>query len=151
MSWKEFEERAPRMATLGIEKLNRKIAYLAILNKDGSPRLHPITPFIGSGVLFMFTEPSSPKIRDLHRDGRYALHCSVDRKEGESLIEFLVSGVANMINDSSVRTAAANIAASPVLRDDYILFELQVYKVMLIEYDHDGRRTVQRWDQEETN
>ena len=151
MSWKEFEERAPRMATLGIEKLNRKIAYLAILNKDGSPRLHPITPFIGNGMLFMFTEPSSPKIRDLHRDSRYALHCSVDRKEGEPLIEFLVSGVANIIKDRSARTAAANIAASPVLTDDYVLFELQVYKVLLIEYDHDGRRTVQRWDQEARN
>ena len=56
-----------------------------------------------------------------------------------------------MINDSSVRTAAANIAASPVLTDDDVLFEFQVYKVMLIEYDHDGRRTVQKWDQEERN
>ena len=151
MSWKELEERAPKVATLGIEKLNRKIAYLAILNKDGSPRLHPITPFIGNGMLFMFTEPSSPKIRYLRQDGRYALHCSVDRKEGESLIEFLVSGVANIINDRSVRTAAANIAASPVLSDDYVLFEFQVYKVMLIEYDNEGRRTVQRWDQEARN
>ena len=151
MSWVDLEECAPKMATLGIEKLNRKIAYLAILNKDGSPRLHPITPFIGNGMLFMFTEPSSPKIRDLRRDGRYALHCSVDRKEGEPLVEFLVSGVANIINDRSVHTAAANIAASPVLTDDYVLFEFQVYKVMLIEYDNVGRRTVQRWDQEERN
>ncbi len=52
MSWKAFEEQAPEMAALGIEKLNRKVAYLAILKRDGSPRLHPITPFIGDGMLF---------------------------------------------------------------------------------------------------
>ena len=147
MSWKKFEENAPRIASLGFEKLNWKVSYLAILNKDGSPRLHPVTPFIGNGMLFMFTEPSSPKIRDLRRDGRYALHCSVDRKEGEPLKEFLVTGVATIINDSSLRASAANIAASPVVLDDYVLFEFQVRKVLAIEYDDDGKRTIQRWNQ----
>ena len=61
------------MAALGFERLNRKVAYLATIKKDGSPRLHPVTPFIGNGMLFVFTEPSSPKIGDLRRDGRYAL------------------------------------------------------------------------------
>jgi hypothetical protein len=146
MSWKKLEENAPRMATLGFEKLNRKIAYLAILNQDGSPRLHPITPFIGDGMLFMFTEPASPKIRDLRRDGRYALHCSVDRKEGEPLFEFLVQGTAKMISDPSVRAAAANIAGSPVVTKDYALFEFQLEKAMAIEYDNDGKRTIHRWN-----
>jgi hypothetical protein len=146
MSWKIFEERAPQMATLGIERLNRKIAYLATLRKDGSPRLHPITPFIGNGMLFMFTEPSSPKIRDLRRDGRYALHCSTDRKEGEPFIEFLVSGTAQAIKDETVRRQAAEgIAASPVVTDEYILFEFEVDHVLMVEYDCDGQRTVRHW------
>jgi len=149
-SWKEFEEHAPRMASLGFERLNRKVSYLATLKKDGSPRLHPITPFIGNGMLFMFTEPSSPKIRDLRRDGRYCLHCSVDRKEGEPLLELLVEGTARIISDNSVRVEAVNIAASPVVANDYVLFEFQVYKGLVIEYDKDGRRTVHRWDREET-
>ena len=54
-------------------------------------------------MLFMFTEPSSPKIRDLRRDGRYALHGSVDRKDGEPLIEFLVSGAAQSLSDKLIR------------------------------------------------
>ena len=151
MSWKEFEEQSPEMASLGIEKLNRRVAYLAILKKDGSPRLHPITPFIGNGMLFMFTEPSSPKIRDLRHDGRYALHCSVDRKEGEPLIEFLVSGTAKTITDSTLRAQAENIAASPIVIDEYVLFEFQVDNVMAIEYDQDGRRTIHRWHRERMN
>jgi hypothetical protein len=88
MSWKDFEEQTPPIASRGYDMLNRRIAYLATLKKDGSPRLHPETPFIGNGMLLMFTEPSSPKIRDL----RYTLHCSVNRKEGEPLVEFLVEG-----------------------------------------------------------
>jgi hypothetical protein len=148
MSWKEFEDHAPKLASLGFEKLNRLVSYLAILNKDGSPRLHPITPFIGNGMLFIFTEPSSPKIRDLRRDGRYALHCSVDRKENEPLKEFLVTGNARIITDSLLRAAAVNIAASPVVLDDYILFEFQVQKVLAIEYDDNGKRTIYRWNQD---
>jgi len=151
MSWREFEEQAPRLASLGFEKLNRKVSYLALLEKDGSPRLHPVTPFIGNGMLFMFTEPSSPKIRDLRRDGRYALHCSVDRKEGEPLKEFLVTGTANIITSGSVRTAAVNIAASSVVLDDYVLFDFQVHKVLVVEYDDNGKRTIYRWNQEERN
>jgi hypothetical protein len=38
-----------------------------------------------------------------------------------------------------------NIAASPVLSNDYVLFELLISKILLITYDHDGNRTVHRW------
>jgi hypothetical protein len=152
MSWKIFEEHAPTMATLGVERLNRKIAYLSTLRKDGSPRLHPITPFIGNGMLFMFTEPSSPKIRDLRRDGRYALHCSVDRNEGEPLIEFLVSGMAKVVNNMTVRRqVAAEIAASPVVTDEYFFFEFQVDNVLVVEYDRDGERTIRHWHSPASN
>ena len=125
MSWKVFEEHSPELARLGYEKLNRKIAYLATLKKDGAPRLHPVRPFIGNGMLFIFTEPSSPKIQDLSRDGRYAMHCTVG---GEGpLIEILVSGEAVVISNPRVREQAESIAASPVVIDSYVLFEFQIY------------------------
>jgi hypothetical protein len=148
MSWKEFEEDCPQLASLGFEKLNRKIVYLAILKKDGSPRLHPVTPFIGNGMLFMFTEPSSPKIRDLRQDGRYALHCSVSR-EGP-LIEFLVSGNAEEISDLIVRAQAESIAAAPVVNDSYVLFEFQVKRVLVVEYDDERKKVIRRWSREKT-
>jgi hypothetical protein len=148
MSWKEFEEDYPQLASLGFEKLNRKIVYLAILKKDGSPRLHPVTPFIGNGMLFMFTEPSSPKIRDLRQDGRYALHCSVSR-EGP-LIEFLVSGNAEEISDLIVRAQAESIAAAPVVNDSYVLFEFQVKRVLVVEYDDERKKVIRRWSREKT-
>ena len=146
MSWKYFEEHAPELASLGVERLNRKIAYLATIRKDGSPRLHPVTPFIGNGMLFIFTEPSSPKIGDLRRDGRYALHCSVERGENDPLIEFLVSGNTLVIDDKSVRRQQAeSIAASQVVTDTYILFEFQVNNVLVVEYDEDWKPVPRRW------
>lgn len=145
MSWSEFERQAPGLASMGFERLNRKIAYLATLKKDGSPRLHPVTPFIGNGMLFIFTEPSSPKIRDLRRDGRYALHCSVDRKKGEPLVEFLVTGTARVITDPLVRDQAVILADSPILTDEYALFDFQIQRALWIEYDQDGKRTIRHW------
>lgn len=143
MSWKLLEENAPELAYLCYEKLNRKIAYLATLKQDGSPRLHPVTPFIENGVLFIFTEPSSPKISDLRRDGRYALHCSVG---GEGpLTEILVSGEALVISDLDIRQQAERTAASSVVLESYVLFEFQVRQVLVVEYDEQRTPMVRRW------
>ena len=143
MSWKVFERDSPELARLGYERLNRKIAYLATLKKDGSPRLHPVTPFIENGMLFIFTEPSSPKIRDLRRDGRYALHCTVG---GEGpLIEIQVSGEASVITDACVREQAQRIAASQVVIDSYVMFEFQVRRVLVVEYDEEKKPVVRKW------
>jgi hypothetical protein len=146
MSWKEFEGESPELASLGFEKLNRKIVYLAILKEDGSPHINPVTPFIENGMLFMFTEPTSPKIRNLRRDGRYAMHCSVSR-EGP-LIEYLVSGDAEEITDSIVREQAENLAAAPVVNESYALFEFQVKRVLAVEYDEEKKKVIRRWNRE---
>lgn len=143
MSWKDFENAYPDLASLGFEKLNKKICYLALTEKDGSPRVHPVTPFIGSGMLFMFTEPSSPKIRDLRHDGRYALHCSVGR-EGP-LVEFLVSGNARLITDPLVRQQAELIASSPVVVESYALFEFYIAHVLAVEYDEAKQKIIHCW------
>lgn len=146
MSWKTFEEASPKMAKLGFERLNTKIAYLATIRKDGSPRLHPVTPFIGSGMLFIFTEPSSPKIGDLNRDSRYSLHCGVG---GEGpLIEVQVCGEARIISDPQRREQAKRIANSPVVSDKYFLFEFQVQRVLLVEYDQGKKPVIHRWTRE---
>jgi len=58
--------------------LERRVAYLGTTRTDGSPRVHPVSPFIGAGCLFVYMEPTSPKAADLRRDARYALHCGVE-------------------------------------------------------------------------
>ena len=143
MSWKVFEEQSPELAALGLEKLNRTICYLSLLDNEGVPRIHPITPFIGGGRLFMFTEPTSPKIGDLRRDGRYAIHSAVTR-DGP-LIEFLVTGEAERITDPTLRAQAVQIASSPVVSDDYALFEFHVGRVLVVTYDEEKKKIVHRW------
>ena len=50
MTWKILEEQQPELA-FGAERLNGKVAYLATIRKDGSPRLYPMTPIVGQGHL----------------------------------------------------------------------------------------------------
>lgn len=124
MSWKLLAEQQAALAAFGAERLNGRVAYLATIRKDGSPRVHPMTPIIGQGHLFVFMEPTSPKGHDLQRDGRYAIHCAVHDTSGESG-EFMITGQARLVNDAAQRTLAAQLA-SYVPKDRYILFEFGV-------------------------
>src|SRR5213594_4047662 len=111
MSWKLLEDQQPDLAAFGAKRLNGYVAYLATVRKDGSPRVHPVTPIIGQGHLFVFMEPTSPKGHDLQRDGRYALHCSVTDSSGASG-EFSFLGQAHLTNDAELRALAARLAAT---------------------------------------
>jgi general stress protein 26 len=73
------------------------VAYLATVRKDGTPRVHPMTPIIGQGHFFVFMEPTSPKGHDLRRDGRFAIHCAVSDNSGASG-EFSITGHAPVIS-----------------------------------------------------
>jgi hypothetical protein len=119
-----LERQEPELAAYGFERLNGKVAYLATLRKDGSPRVHPVTPIIGQGHCFVFMEPSSPKGRDLRRDGRYALHGAVRDPSGQSG-EFVMAGRARLIDAPELRALAARLSSyTPAER--YILFEFDV-------------------------
>lgn len=136
MSWKTFEEQAAELAEFVKTRLHNKVAYLATIRKDGSPRVHPFTPIIGEGYFFVFMEPTSPKGHDLRRDGRYAVHCSVSDTSGESG-EVIVTGTAKFIEDSEVRAQAVRVCPyQPAER--YILFELEIEHVLITEYGDTG-------------
>lgn len=142
MSWKILEEQNSELATFGRERLNGKVAYLATIRKDGSPRVHPMTPIIGEGHFFVFMEPTSPKGHDLQRDGRYAIHCSVSDTSGESG-EFIITGQAHLTGDSELRAQAIRLASyTPAER--YILFEFEVHGVRSTIYP-DGGPVRQVW------
>jgi hypothetical protein len=49
------------------------LAFLATTREDGGPRVHPMCPLLTVDELYGFIVPS-PKRRDLHRDGRFAMH-----------------------------------------------------------------------------
>ena len=140
-SWIEFEKQVPEHAAFGRERFGSQVAYLVTIRPDGSPRVHPVTPIVGK-ELFLFMEPTSPKGKDLQRDPRYTLHCSVkDMSGGDG--EFFVSGRAERVNDPAIREQAVEAAPySPEER--YVLFRLNIQSAFMNTYT-EGSPDPQRW------
>ncbi len=140
-SWQEFAQQAPELAAFGKARFGSEVAYLGTIRADGSPRVHPVTPIIGD-QLFLFMEPTSPKGKDLQRDPRYALHCSVENSGGGGG-EFYVNGRATLTDDPQVRERA--IKAAPYEpADRYVLFVLSVDFAFMNTYDG-GTSVPRRW------
>ena len=142
MSWKDLENEAPELATFGLKQFETGVAYLATVRQDGSPRVHPVTPIIGQGHLYLFMEPTSPKGHDLRRDKRYALHSAVSDPNGTSG-EFLIMGKAKFILDPDERSLASQLASYPP-EDRYILFKLSIESALSTIYK-DGKSVRQHW------
>jgi hypothetical protein len=141
-SWSDFEAAAPQIAAFARERLHGRVSYLATVQADGGPRVHPVTPIVGGGRLFLFMEPTSPKGRDLQRDGRFALHCGVEDNSGGAG-EVAAYGRAELVTTPEQR-ALAVASASYTPAERYILFELHLDAVHTLVYQGDGTRR-ERW------
>jgi len=144
-SWEEFAQQATELAEFGKTRFQSEVAYLGTLRADGSPRVHPVTPIIGE-ELFLFMEPTSPKGKDLQRDGRYTLHCSVEDSDGGQG-EFYVRGQAKLIDDPLVRAQAVEVAPYDP-QDRYILFMLSIEFAFMNTYV-EGEANTRRWQSPE--
>jgi hypothetical protein len=108
------------------------LGYLATIRKDGGPRLHPVCPTLAEDGLYVFIGNHSPKLHDLLRDGRYALH-SFPLPEGDD--EFYVAGRARRIDDAGLyRTVHDVITATGVHTTDDTLFELLLERALHAKY-----------------
>lgn len=142
--WQALIDGAPDLAAFGAERLHDRVAYLATLRPDGSPRLSPVRPVVAGGRLFLFTEADSPKVGDLDGDGRFALHGTATGDQPWDLREFVVTGRARRVDDDDERATANAGTAFP--RDDrFRLFELEPDRAMSTVYGPDGRPQRERW------
>jgi hypothetical protein len=146
IAWSEFAAVSPDLAEFGRRRLEGRIAYLATVRVDGSPRLHPVSPFIVTGHLFVYMEPASPKSHDLRRDGRFALHCAVEDNSGGGG-EFLIRGSGEVVIDQEARRLAFEGAAAAGYKPDnrYVVFELKISAAMSTVYEGDKPKRV-RWN-----
>jgi Pyridoxamine 5'-phosphate oxidase len=144
LSWADFTAEAPHLEAFGRRRLERRIAYLATIRADGSPRVHPVSPFIGGGCLAVYMEPTSPKAADLRRDARYALHCGVEDNEGGEG-EFYVTGRAEEIADPHRRSEAFAWAESAGYKplERHVFFEFKLGQALSTTYDKGRKR--ERW------
>lgn len=143
VSWKEFEAGAPELAQFGRERLDGRVSYLATIRKNNLPRLHPLTPIIGEGHLYVFMEPTSPKGKDLDRGSGYVLHSSVADNEGSNG-EFQLTGYAERVRDVAERQQAVALSSYEP-EERHILFELRVIEALSTVY-RDDRVVRARWN-----
>jgi hypothetical protein len=73
-TWAEFVNAEPDLAAFARERMEGRIVYQATLLLDGGPRVHPVSPWLGAGLLCVSFRDTSPKMREVARDARYALH-----------------------------------------------------------------------------
>ena len=73
-TWAEFANAEPDPGRLRPGADGGPVVYQSTLRLDGGPRVHPVSPWVGAGLLCVSFRDTSPKMREVARDARYALH-----------------------------------------------------------------------------
>ena len=144
MSWHDLETWAPEIARLGEERLDQaRVALLATLRRDGSPRISPVEPYLSQGHLLFGAMSWSLKTRDLLRDSRCVLHSAVtgpDEGEGELKLYGRAIEADDQIRDS----CQGWWLERP--RGNATVFVLDVEQAAFISWDTErGQMIVRRW------
>jgi len=106
------------------------LGYLATIRADGGPRVHPVSPAVLDGRLYVYVLLSSPKLGDLRRDGRYALHSwpKPFEDDGFNDEEFYVTGRATPVGDAGLhQRISAAVGDKP---ESGASFELDIERAM---------------------
>ena len=142
VTWQAFETESAELASFGRERIHRRVSFLATIRGDGGPRVHPVTPWIFNGHLFVRMFDTSPKVADLTRDPRYALHSMMDNDDGIGG-EVALRGEAELVPDPAT-VEAAFAAVTDFTDRPLVLFEFLVDEVVTTTYvgDETERR---RW------
>ena len=103
LTWNEFRAAEPDLAEAGRALLYQYggvgLAFLGTVRADGGPRLHPMCPVLVPEGLFGLIEPS-PKLNDLRRDPRCALHTFPPAENEDA---FYVTGRVELPTDAALR------------------------------------------------
>jgi hypothetical protein len=151
-TWADLEAADAELAALAWTLLavpGFGFGYLATVRADGGPRVHPVMPFIVDGRLELFVVPS-PKLEDLRRDGRWALHSTGSETVND---ELYVTGTAVIIDDPtagprSVARRSEAVATYPgSVAEDHALLELSIERLLVAHYATPPRwpPTYRRW------
>ena len=140
LRWGEFAAERPDLAAKGrvmfYEAGSIGLGFLATVRRDGGPRVHPICPLLTDDGLYAFIV-AGPKLDDLHRDPRYALHSETfpppHHDDG-----FYVTGTAALVEDPAVREVLVqqfmverDFAYSREVIEPWELFEFRLDRCLL--------------------
>ena len=99
-SWEDFAVARGDIAAAGRRLFYAHgigLGFLATVRADGGPRVHPICPVLTESGLFGMIIPG-PKLDDLRRDSRYALHSETVAPPNQD-DAFYVTGLALEVAD----------------------------------------------------
>lgn len=134
--WSRFAAEAPEIARAGRELLYQYgpgLGFLATVRPDGGPRMHPVCPVVVDDGLYVFIGNQTPKLGDLLRDGRFALHAMPPEDVDD---EFYLTGVASAAEDDPARRQSVldvYLAQGTTTQND-TLFELLIDHAMYAKY-----------------
>jgi hypothetical protein len=150
MRWSAVEERQPRLAEVGRQRLlGPGVVLVVTIRRDGSPRLSPVEPFLLGGELWLSMMPSSTKARDLDRDPRVLVHSVITSRDGGEG-EFKVRGTVRDETDPEVQRRYADAVARSLgwqpKPGEFRLFAVDVADITVVRYDDaTGDQFVTRW------
>ena len=134
-TWGDLIVARPDLAAVGgrlLYPFDIGLGFLATVRRDGGPRVHPICPILTNSGLYAMILPG-PKLDDLRRDRRYALHGETypppHQDDG-----FYVTGTTIEVTDRVLwERIASQLLTERGLADRWPGFEAQVLFELLIE------------------
>ena len=147
MTWRELELAAPEIAEQGKTRLDEtRVALLATLRRDGSPRISPIEPFFAEGHLLFGAMAWTLKARDLERDPRCTLHSAITGpNEGEPELKLYGRAIEA---DDVLRAACSTGWWTDQPHEAAHVFSLSIEEAAFVTWDYEGgEMTVRRWSQ----
>jgi hypothetical protein len=141
-TWTEFANAEPDLAAFAWERMEGRIVYQATLRLDGGPRVHPVSPWIAAGLLCVSFRDSSPKLREVARDARYALHTAQPWEDHAGEFgEFMARGWLEQISTSH----PAVIARPGQTTYGLVHYACSVEEAVATEYSVDEMPIYRRW------
>jgi hypothetical protein len=141
-TWAEFAYAEPVLAAYAQERMAGRIVYQATLRLDGGPRVHPVSPWIGAGLLCVSFRDTSPKTREVARDPRYALHTAQPWEDhAGNFGEFMARGRLEQLTASH----PAVVARPGMTPYRLVHYSCSIEEAVATEYSEDEMPTYRRW------
>jgi hypothetical protein len=137
--WASFQVEEPGLAAKGrhlFYMYGVGMGFLGTVRRDGGPRVHPICPILVDDALFALIIPG-PKLGDLRRDNRFALHglTSPPPRQDDA---FYITGTVAEVRDRGIwdRVASQFLAERQIEArwpgfEDQVLFEFDIERCLL--------------------
>ena len=143
-TWAEFANAEPALAAFARERMEGRILYQATLRLDGGPRVHPVSPWLGAGLLCVSFRDTSPKMGEVARDASYALHTAQSWEDHAGQHgEFMVRGRLEQIS-ASHPAVTARPGQTPY---GLVHYASSIEEAVATEYSADEMPVYRRWKQ----